>query len=171
MHEGRIRCKELLSKIISAEDAASLIKDGMTVATSGFTPSGYPKAVPLALAKQAEEGRKVRINLCTGASVGDELDGALTRAGVIARRLPYQTNGDLRKALNTPEVNYQDLHLSHVPQQVRYGYYGNIDVAIVEACAITEEGHVVPTTSAGVSSYIQDADFVIVELNVRQPKN
>ena len=37
MHEGRIRCKELLSKIISAEDAASLIKDGMTVATSGFT--------------------------------------------------------------------------------------------------------------------------------------
>ena len=170
MHEGRIRCKELLSKIISAEDAASLIKDGMTVATSGFTPSGYPKAVPLALAKQAEEGRKVRINLCTGASVGDELDGALTRAGVIARRLPYQTNGDLRKALNTPEVNYQDLHLSHVPQQVRYGYYGNIDVAIVEACAITEEGHVVPTTSAGVSSYIQDADFVIVELNVRQPK-
>jgi len=170
MYEGRIRCKELLDKIISAEDAASLIKDGMTVATSGFTPSGYPKAVPLALAKQAEEGRKVKINLFTGASVGYELDGALTKTGVIARRLPYQTNGDLRKALNTPAIEYQDQHLSHTPQQVRYGFLGNIDVAIVEACIITEDGHIVPTTSGGNSAtFVQEADFVIVELNTSQP--
>ena len=74
--------------MVSADEAALLIKDGMNVATSGFTPSGYPKAVPLALAKQAKEGRKVKINLWTGASVGDELDGALSLAGVINKRLP-----------------------------------------------------------------------------------
>lgn len=175
MYQDRVRCKELLSKVVSADEAASMIKDGMNVGTSGFTPSGYPKAVPLALAKQAEEGRKVKINLWTGASVGDELDGALARSGVIAKRLPYQTSNEMRKALNSQleagVVDYQDQHLSHTPQQVRYGFFGNLDVAIIEACAITEEGHIVPTTSLGNSpTFVQEADFVIVELNTSQPK-
>ncbi|MFZ7103091.1 MAG: acetyl-CoA hydrolase/transferase family protein [Peptococcaceae bacterium] len=175
MYEDRVRCKELLSKVVSAEEAASLIKDGMNVGASGFTPSGYPKAVPLALAKQAEAGRTIKINLWTGASVGDELDGALARAGVIAKRFPYQTSNEMRKALNSQlesgVVNYQDQHLSHTPQQVRYGFFGNLDVAIVEACAITEEGHIVPTTSLGNSpTFVQEADFVIVELNTSQPQ-
>ena len=175
MYEGRIRCKELLDKVVSADEAALLIKDGMNVATSGFTPSGYPKAVPLALAKQAKEGRKVKINLWTGASVGDELDGALSLAGVINKRLPYQTSNEMRKALNSQlesgVVEYQDHHLSHTPQEVRYGFYGNLDVAIIEACAITEEGHIVPTTSVGNSpTFVQEADIVIVEINTSQPK-
>ena len=37
-------------KVMSAEAAAEFVKDGDNVGTSGFTPSGYPKAVPLALA-------------------------------------------------------------------------------------------------------------------------
>lgn len=175
MYEDRIRCKELLQKIISAEEAALLIKDGMNVATSGFTPSGYPKAVPLALAEQVRQGRKVKINLWTGASVGDELDGELARVGAINKRLPYQTSNEIRKALNSQlqsgVVNYQDQHLSHTPQQVRYGFFGNLNVAIIEACAITEEGHIIPTTSLGNSpTFVQEADFVIVELNTSQPK-
>lgn len=171
MYEDRIRCKELLEKVVSADEAAAMIKDGMNVGTSGFTPSGYPKAVPLALAKQVEEGRKVKINLWTGASVGEELDGALTRVGAINKRLPYQTNKEIRKALNSPAINYQDQHLSHTPQQVRYGFFGNLDVAIVEACAITEDGNIVPTTSLGnTPTYVQEADFVIVEVNTSQPK-
>jgi succinyl-CoA:acetate CoA-transferase len=40
-------------KIQSADEAALLIRDGMTVGTSGFTMAGYPKAVPLALARRA----------------------------------------------------------------------------------------------------------------------
>lgn len=171
MYEDRIRCKKLLKKVVSADEAAAMIKDGMNVGTSGFTPSGYPKAVPLALAKQVEEGRKVKINLWTGASVGEELDGALTRVGAINKRLPYQTNKEIRKALNSPAINYQDQHLSHTPQQVRYGFFGNLDVAIVEACAITEDGNIVPTTSLGnTPTYVQEADFVIVEVNTSQPK-
>ena len=42
-------------KVMSAEAAAEFVKDGDNVGTSGFTPSGYPKAVPLAL---AEKGKK-----------------------------------------------------------------------------------------------------------------
>ncbi len=101
MLEDRIKNKELLSRVMSAEEAAMLIKDGMNIGTSGFTPSGYPKAVPLALAKRVREtGERIRIGLFTGASVGDELDGELSRTGIIAKRLPYQTNESIRDYTN-----------------------------------------------------------------------
>lgn len=169
--KDRVRCKALHGKIVSAQEAAAAIKDGMNVGTSGFTPAGYPKAVPLALAERAKMGESIKINLWTGASVGTEIDGALTEAGVIAKRLPYQTNDTLRKAINSGAVNYMDMHLSHVAQQARYGFLGGkTDVAIVEACAITEEGHIIPTTSVGNSpTFVQQADIVIVEVNISQP--
>lgn len=170
MLENRIRREDLKGKVVSAEEAAMLIKDGMTVAASGFTPSGYPKAVPLALAKRAEGGDKVGITLLTGASVGDELDGALSRAGVIKRRFPYQTHNDTRNGINAGTIAYQDMHLSHLPQYMSYGFFGNIDVAIVEALAITEDGGIIPTTSVGISpTAIQLADKVIIEINTSQP--
>lgn len=166
----RVRNKALHEKIVSAEEAASIIKPGMNVATSGFTPAGYPKAVPLALAERMKK-EPFQINLWTGASVGKELDGALAEVNGIARRMPYQTNGDLRKALNSGKVQYCDLHLSESAQLSRYGFLGGkVDVAIVEACAITEEGHIIPTTSMGnTASYVQSADIVIVEVNITQP--
>lgn len=171
MLKERIRCEELKKKVTTAEEAAKLVKPGMTLVTSGFTPAGYPKAVPLALAKMAEASEeKYDLTLITGASVGDELDGALTRAGAIARRFPYQTNKDMRKALNAGTVSYQDMHLSHVPRFIDYGFFGNIDIAIVEAIAITEDGGIIPTTSVGVSPQgIANADIVIVEINSTQP--
>ncbi len=165
----RIRMEKLKEKVMTADEAALFIKDGMTLATSGFTPSGYPKAVPLALAKRAENGEEIGVTLITGASVGDELDGALSRAGVLKRRFPYQTNKDSRNGINAGTVAYQDMHLSHVPQFIEYGFLGNIDIAIVEALAITEEGNIIPTTSVGISPQaVAEADIVIVEINTSQ---
>lgn len=166
----RVRCKALHAKIVTAEEAAASIKAGMNIGTSGFTPAGYPKAVPLALAERIKR-EHFKVNLWTGASVGKELDGALAEAGGIAKRLPYQTNDALRKLINSGAVQYTDLHLSHVAQMSRYGFLGGkVDVAIVEACAITEDGHIVPTTSLGNSaSFVQSADIVIVEVNTSQP--
>jgi len=166
---NRIRMKALEEKVMTAESASKLIKDGMTVATSGFTPSGYPKSVPLALAKRAEDGEKIGVTLITGASVGDELDGAWARAGILKRRFPYQTNPSSRNGINDGSVSYQDMHLSHVPQFIEYGFLGNIDVAIIEALAITEEGGIIPTTSVGISPQaVSEADVVIVEINTSQ---
>lgn len=175
LYEGRIRCEALLEKVISAEDAAWLIEDGMNIGTSGFTPSGYPKAVPLALANQVKDGkRKLKVNLWSGASTGGELDGAWAEVGLINKRLPYQTNNTLRKAINSQgfePVSYIDQHLSHTAQMVRYGFLGKVDVAIIEACAITEEGYIVPTTAVGNAvTFAQQADKIIVELNLVQPK-
>jgi succinyl-CoA:acetate CoA-transferase len=167
--KDRVRNAALQAKIVSAEEAAAIIKPGMTIGTSGFTPAGYPKAVPLALAERMKKD-PFKINLWTGASVGQELDGALAAVKGIQQRLPYQTNDALRKQINSGEVDYIDMHLSEVGQLTRYGFLGKLDIAIIEACAITEEGHIVPTTSCGNSaSFVRTADIVIVEINTSQP--
>ncbi len=170
-YEHRIRCKALLDKVVTAEEAAKLIKDGDTLGCSGFTPSGYPKAVPLALAERVKAGENIKVNILTGASVGPELDG-LADVGAVNARSPYQTNDSMRKSLNTKGgVKYNDQHLSLATQYARYGFLGNIDLAIVEACAITEEGHIIPTTSVGSApTFVKCADKVIVEINTSQPE-
>ena len=53
--EERIRCKSLLNKVMSPEQTIPLFKDGMSLGWSGFTPAGYPKAVPIALAEHVEK--------------------------------------------------------------------------------------------------------------------
>lgn len=174
MMEGRIRCAALREKCVSAEAAAQLIQNGMTVAISGFTASGCPKEVPLALARQVSSGeRQVRISLWTGASTGREVDEALAKAGVIARRLPYQSDPTLRGEINSnqgPMVEYTDLHLSQVADRARRGFLGKVDVCIVEACVIREDGGLIPTTAVGnTPCFITESEKVIVELNLAQP--
>jgi len=165
----RVRNKGLHSKIVTAEEAAAFFKPGMNVACSGFTASGYPKAVPLALAERMKK-EPFSVNMWTGASTGPEFDEALAQVHGIKKRLPYQTDTALRKEINDGSVDYLDLHLSESAQLGRYGYLGDIDVALVEACAITEEGNIIPTTSMGnAASYVQQASKVIVEVNVTQP--
>ncbi len=170
MDSKRLRNEKLKEKIMTAEEAAKFVKKGMTIGTSGFTPSGYPKAVPLALAERCKNGEELDLTIITGASVGPEIDSELIASGAISRRYPYQTNSTLRKQINSNKISYADMHLSHTPQQVKEGFLGNIDMAIVEAIAIREDGGIVPSTSVGNSSvFVETADMVIVELNTSQP--
>ena len=75
----------LAQRIMSAEEAAALIHSGDQIGMSGFTGSGYPKAVPMALARRISDanlrGQKFQVSIFTGASTGPELDGALAMAG------------------------------------------------------------------------------------------
>ena len=165
----RVRNKALQSKIVTPEEAADFIKPGMTLATSGFTSSAYPKAVPLALADRMKKD-PFTVNIMTGASTGPEFDEALASVHGIKKRLPFQTDKVLRSQINDGTVDYIDIHLSEVAQLSRCGYLGNLDVAVIEACAITEEGNIIPTTAVGNSaSFVQTADTVIVEVNNAQP--
>lgn len=162
-------------KFMSAEEAAALVKNGDNVGFSGFTHAGSPKVLPGAIAKIAEAehaiGNPFKINVFTGASTGDKLDGELTRANAIQFRAPYQTNNDMRKAINNGTICFCDLHLSTMAQDIRYGYYGKIDVAIIEACDVTEDGEIVPTCGVGISpTVVRLAKVVIVELNRWNPK-
>ena len=166
----RMRCHQLRNRTMSGAEAAELIQPDMVVGTSGFTPSGYPKEVPAALAERISQNPGFQITLYTGASVGWDLDGALSSLDGIFRRMPYQTNGEIRERINSGQVRYQDVHLSHFPQEIRYGFFPRPNVAIVEAAAILEDGSLVPTTSVGASpTFCQMADQVIVEINNRKP--
>ena len=165
----RVRNKDLQAKIVSAEEVAAYIKPGMSIGMSGFTASSYPKAIPLALDERMKK-EPFKIDLWTGASTGPELDDTLAAVHGIAKRLPYQTDAILRGEINDGSVDYLDLHLSESAQLGRVGYLGKLDLAIVEAVAITEEGNIIPSTSLGnAASYVQQADIVIVEVNTTQP--
>ncbi|MCP4719528.1 MAG: acetyl-CoA hydrolase, partial [Desulfobacteraceae bacterium] len=127
--------------IISKQEVVSLIKDGDTVAFSGFTAAGAAKVVPVMLAQHARQehaqGRSFRIRAITGASSGDYIDNDLAEANAISWRAPYQGGKKLRDQINRQEVEYVDMHLSHVAQTVGAGFFGKVDVAIVEATQIT----------------------------------
>ena len=126
----------LRDKIKSVEEAAALIQSGSVIGCSGFTLVGEPKAVPHELARQKKADH---LTILTGASVGDALDGELTRAGLLSMRYPYQSNKSMRNAINAGEVGYSDMHLSHMPEFINRGGL-HIDFALVECAAVTEDG-------------------------------
>ena len=107
---------------LTAAEAAALIKDGDTLGLSGFTPAGTPKAVTAELAKVAhaehEAGRPFQVGILTGASTGDSCDGVLSIENAIRYRAPYTTNGDFRKRVNAGLIAYNDIHLSHMAQEI-----------------------------------------------------
>ena len=166
--QARIRNPQLLERITSASQAASWVKDGMTIGMSGFTRAGDAKKVPLALAERAHT-EKLNITLMTGASLGSDVDKTLTQAGVLTRRMPFQADPVLRAAINAGEVMFIDQHLSETVELLRTRQIAGIDIAIIEAAAITESGAIVPTTSVGNSaSFAILARQVIIELNMAQ---
>lgn len=164
-----IRNKAFLDKVVTAEEAASWIEDGMTLGMSGFTLFGEPKEFPTALAERGKK-EKIKVNLYTGASMGPAADQALAEADMINLRLPYQGNPVLRGKINKGEAFYIDQHLSHTAEAIRQGVLNPVDYAIIEAAAITEEGQIIPTGSVGNSPiFVQTAKHVIIELNTSAP--
>ena len=168
LDKTRLRNPELFAKIVTPEKAAEIIKDGMNVGVAGFTPSGYPKKTTMALAKAIKNGKKCRINIWSGASVGPEIEEALAAVGGISGRMPYYaaSNKSMRKGINTNDIAYVDQHLSHFGQQVDYGFFGDVDVAIVEAAAITKDGDFILGTGVGnLPIFVKHAKHIIVEVN------
>ncbi|TBC37873.1 acetyl-CoA hydrolase/transferase family protein [Rhizobium ruizarguesonis] len=170
MFRDRLRSEKLWDRIVSADEAALLITDGMAVGMSGFTRAGEAKAVPPALAERARRD-PLKITLMTGASLGHNLDRTLVEAHVIARRMPFQSDPLMREAINAGDVMFIDQHLSETVEFLRSGQLTPVDIAVVEATAITEDGGIVPTTSVGNSaSFAILAPKVIVEINLSQPE-
>jgi len=159
---------------MTAEEAASYIKNEETIAVSGFTPAGTPKAVTRALAAHAEAehkaGRPFKVNIISGASTGRSVDGALARAKAVGFRTPYQSDTDMRKSINAGETRFFDMHLSRLPQDVRYGFLGPVHTAIIEACEVTEYGEIVLTSAVGAApTFCRVAEKIIIELNQYHP--
>ncbi|HYG68004.1 MAG TPA: propionyl-CoA--succinate CoA transferase, partial [Anaeromyxobacteraceae bacterium] len=159
---------------LTADEAAALIEDGQTIGFSGFTPAGSPKAIPRALAARAKAehaaGRPFQIGVLTGASTGPSLDGALAEAEAIRFRTPYQSDPLLRQQINAGKVRFVDMHLSLLPQNVRYGFLGKVHWAVVEACDVTNGGGIVLTTAVGAApTFLNRAERILIELNASHP--
>jgi succinyl-CoA:acetate CoA-transferase len=167
---SRVLAPHLRNKIMSAAEAAALIPSGANVGMSGFTGSGYPKTLPLALAERInahhDRGEPFKVGVWTGASTAPELDGALAKVDGIEMRLPYQSDPTCRERINAGKMEYIDIHLSHVAQHVWFGFLGKLDVAIVEVAGIRPDGSLIPSSSIGNNkTWLDLADKVILEVN------
>lgn len=158
---------------ISAAEGAAMIENGHTLAFSGFTPNGVPKAVVRELRERAErlhrEGHPFRVGIITGASSCQSLEGDLANAQAISFRAPFSTNADFRKHCNLGEIEYEDSHLGHTAERLRRGFYGEIDMAIIEVSDMDEgddECRAYLTTAGGIVPTIARlARRIIIEIN------
>lgn len=164
----RIKDKRLWDRVVTAEEAASWIQDGMTLGLSGFTRAGDAKAVPFALVKRAET-ENFKVNVFTGASLGSDVDKLFAEAGILGKRLPFQADPTMRKGINQGDFLFVDQHLSHTAELLRNNVINQVDFAILEAVSITGEGLVIPSTSVGNSlSFADNAKSIIIEINLAQ---
>jgi acetyl-CoA hydrolase len=63
------------------------------------------------------------------------------------------------------------MHLSQLPQVVRYGFLGPVQWAVVEACNVTASGEITLTSSVGAApTFCRVADKVLIELNRFHPE-
>jgi succinyl-CoA:acetate CoA-transferase len=168
--QSRVLNPTLRQRLMSAQEAAALIRPGDNVGMSGFTGSGHPKAVPQALAQRIaqahRDGEPFKVGVWTGASTAPELDAALAQVDGIELRLPYQSDPVCRERINAGRMEYLDIHLSHVAQFVWSGFLGHLDVAVVEVAGILEDGRLVPAASVGNNkTWLEQADRIILEVN------
>lgn len=178
--KSRVRRPQLLKKVMKADETLQFFRGGQYLGWSGFTGVGYPKMVPLALADHVEKNNlqgKMKFNLFVGASSGAECEDKWAQLDMIDRRYPHQVGKNIKKGINEGRIRFADKHLSMFPQDLVYGYYTKdkpdhkkLDIVVVEATAITEDGWIVPGASVGATpELIQMADKVIIEVNTRLP--
>lgn len=158
---------------LTAAEAALLISNDQTLAFSGFTPNGIPKAVIREVKKRAEqlhaEGKPFKVGIISGASGCQSLEGDMAVAHAIKFRGPFSTNKDFRIHTNLGEIDYEDMHLGHVAERLRRGFYGEIDWALIEVSDMDEgptECRAYLTTAGGiVPTIVRLAKRVIIEHN------
>ncbi|KAK4225779.1 hypothetical protein QBC38DRAFT_251482 [Podospora fimiseda] len=177
--KARVKRPSMLKKLCSPEDLLHHFPNGSYLGWSGFTGVGYPKKIPTFLADHVEQNNlqgKLRYSLFVGASSGAETENRWAGLDMIERRSPHQVGKNIAKGINDGSINFFDKHLSMFPVDLVYGYYtkdkpsGKLDVAIVEASEIKEDGSIVPGASVGATpELIQMADKIIIEVNTSLP--
>jgi succinyl-CoA:acetate CoA-transferase len=166
----RIRKKELLGSVVPAEEAALFFRDGMLVATSGNPLMGYPKATFLALAERIKRGGGMKIDLLAAGPLGPEVEEALVQSGGMRTRVGAIGSELLRNAVNRGEVRFLEGKGSQLLAKVKEGSFGKVDVAVIEAIGITEEGNIIPSTAVYDSpEWVEIASSLIVEVNLLRP--
>ncbi|NLT67907.1 MAG: acetyl-CoA hydrolase [Acidobacteria bacterium] len=165
----RVECKELLEKLVPVEEAVKYVHDRCKVAISGFTKTGEPKVFIPALARHlAQNAPKTKIGLFSGASLSEDVENPI--ASFVGKRGPYMSSSVSRKMINAGEMDFTDVHLSSFARNLLYGFYGDIDLAVVEVSRIRQDGSVILSSSVGISAEaLKIAKKIILEVNPSIP--
>jgi acetyl-CoA hydrolase len=177
--QARIRRPSMLNKLCNPEDLLHHFPNGSYIGWSGFTGVGYPKKIPTAMADHVEKNNlqgQLKYSLFVGASSGAETENRWAALDMINRRSPHQVGKNIAKGINEGRINFFDKHLSMFPSDLVYGYYtkdrpnGKLDVVVVEATDIKEDGSIVPGASVGATpELLQMANKIIIEVNTSLP--
>jgi acyl-CoA hydrolase len=172
---SRVKDVDLLDKVMDAEDAVrKFVAGSKAIAISGMTGTGYPKVVPRAMSEYVERaGERFDVVVYGAGTVGVDLEEYLSRIGV-RRRFPIGASAEVtRKLVNSREFEAYDMWLTEYSRWLRDDVLtrrlGGIDIAIVEATGVTEEGLVLGTSVDAIPVFIEKAGGVIVELSLVKP--
>ena len=149
---------------VTAQEAAKNIPDDATIGVSSL--GGGPKEVPKYLVSEGDGDEKSYTLLGT-ADTGVVPDYSLIDE--VDLRYPFSVWQPVKEAVNEGRMRFVDTHLSQVPTEVRQGYYGDVDAAVIEAVA-AGDGWFVPSTVVGATpTYVEKADRLVIEVNRKQP--
>lgn len=178
--KSRVKNKAILDKLRQPQELIPYFKHGQYLGWSGFTGVGGPKLVPKTLARHVQENnldKKLAFNLFVGASADVDIESRWAELGMLLRRSPHQVGKPIEVSINTGYTKFFDKHLSMWPQDLTYGYYTkdkqgskHLDISIIEATAITEDGSVILGPSVGgTPELVSYSDKVIIEVNTALP--
>ena len=172
--EERVKYLPFRERIISAEEAASYIEDGTTIAIPDFGSFYNPMAICDAITERVKvKGEKLRLSLIKTANANPRLEEEWSEQGIMVRRMTFMQNNTVRDKINSNDgINFMDYHLSRIPEKLRHGQFGSLDYAIIACAGVTEDGKLIPTFDQGYTPVaLQAAKKVLIEISINAPTN
>jgi len=131
---------------------------------------GFPKATFQALAERIKAQGGLKIDLLCAGPLSGQVEDVLAEAGGIRTRIGAMGGEKLRSAVNRGETRFVEGKGAALPLQVKRGWYGAVDMMVIEAVGLTEEGNIIPSTAVYDSpEWLDAASQVIVEINMHRP--
>ncbi|WP_232502314.1 acetyl-CoA hydrolase/transferase C-terminal domain-containing protein [Aeropyrum camini] len=159
----------LRNKIVDPEDAARLVPRGGAVAFAGMGGTAYSKAFVKALKDRAEREGPLDLAVYSAGTTGPEHEESLAAAG-IRRRIPYGASSPATKRLvNEGGFEACDMSLYKYSRLLRLGVIGVVDVAVVEATAVFDDGLVLSNSVDAAPAMVEAAEKVVVEVHTAKP--
>lgn len=167
--EERIKYPAFKNRILTADQAAQYVKDGMTVSIPEFGSYSNPMDICDAVTRRVRDGgEKIELFVIKCANAHTRLEADWSKYGIMKRRMIFMGESTVRQKVNTAGgIEFQDPHLGLVPDKLRHGVYGKIDLALVGCCGVTEDGKLLPAFDQGYTQVVLDcAEKVLLEINV-----
>lgn len=175
MMNKRMKCDALKNKIMSAEEAAALFKNGEKISVPHFVNFDYPTSILDALADRVlKNSEELKFEIITGSGMPKDIEQRFAEAGIVAKYMIFGSGDQqMRKCINTPDsIDFMDIYVGEWGQNARYGFYGDIDYCVASVSAIEEDGKILPSLDIGnIPSMLRIAKKVLLEINVQSPRD